>query len=92
MIIRLMGQGQWKVDEAVRDALNAIDAELDANVKAGDGTEFARHLAAMHDLVRSRGLPLEVEELVPSDAVVPPRDISIEELRELIGEEGLIPG
>ncbi len=92
MIIRLMGQGQWKVDEAVRDALNVIDAELDADVKAGDGTEFARHLAAMHDLVRSRGLPVEVEELVPSDAVVPPRDISIEELRELIGEEGLIPG
>lgn len=92
MIIRLMGQGQWKVDEAVRDALNAIDAELDADVKAGDGTEFARHLAAMHDLVRSRGLPVQVEELIPSDAVVPPRDISIEELRELIGEEGLIPG
>ena len=92
MIVRLMGQGQWKIDDGVRDALNAVDSELDADVKAGDGTEFARHLAAMHDLIRSRGLPVEIEELVPSDALVPPRDISIEELRELIGEEGLIPG
>jgi hypothetical protein len=87
-----MGQGQWKVDDAVRDALNAIDTELDADLKAGDGREFVRHLAAMHDLVCSRGLPVEIEELVPSDAVVPPRDISMEELRELIAEEGLIPG
>ncbi len=92
MIIRLMGEGQWRVDDALRDELNAIDAALDADVNAGDGTQFARHLAAMHELVRSRGLPVEVEELVPSDALVPPRDISIEELRELIGEEGLIPG
>jgi hypothetical protein len=87
-----MGEGQWNIDDTLRDELNAIDIELDADVNAGDGTGFARHLAAMYDLVRARGLPVAIDELVPSDALVPPRDISLEELRQLVGEEGLIPG
>ncbi len=92
MIVRLMGEGQWTIDDTLRAELNAIDSELDADVSAGDSAGFARHLAAMHDLVHARGLPVTIDELVPSDALVPPRDISIEELRELIGKEGLIPG
>lgn len=92
MIVRLMGEGQWTIDDALQRELNAIDAELDADLQAGDSSEFARHLAAMHELVRSRGVPVAVAELVPSEALVPPRDVSLEELRALIGEEGLIPG
>ena len=92
MIVRLMGEGQWTVDDGLQTDLNAIDAELDADLQAGDAADFARHLAAMHELVRSRGVPVAVDELVPSDALVPPRDASLEELRALIGEEGLIPG
>ena len=92
MIIRLMGEGQWRVDEGLKNELNAIDAQLDADAREGDGAEFARHLGAMHELIRSRGERVAVEELVPSDAMVPPRDITLEQLRGLIGEEGLIPG
>lgn len=46
----------------------------------------------MHELIQSRGERVAVDELVPSEAMVPPRNITLEELRELIGEEGLIPG
>jgi hypothetical protein len=92
VIIRLMGEGQWRVDEGLQDELNAIDAQLDADVKQSDGAEFARHLGVMHELIRSRGERVAVDELVPSDAMVPPRDITLEELRQLIGEAGLIPG
>ncbi|MCL4242169.1 MAG: hypothetical protein KJ048_12545 [Dehalococcoidia bacterium] len=92
MIIRLMGEGQWRVDEKLQNELNNIDAELDADAREGDGAEFARHLVAMHELIQSRGERVAVDELVPSEAMVPPRNITLEELRELIGEEGLIPG
>ena len=34
---------------------------------------------------------LSDEELVPSDAVIPPEDLSLEEARDLLSEEGFIP-
>lgn len=92
MIVRLMGLGQWRLDDALQGELNAIDAQLDTDVNAADGTEFAKHLQAMHDLIKARGAALADDELLPSDAVVPPVDISLDELREFIGAEGLIPG
>jgi hypothetical protein len=35
--------------------------------------------------------PLADDELHPSDLVVPPADLSLEEARELFTDEGLIP-
>jgi hypothetical protein len=32
------------------------------------------------------------EEIVPSDLVLPSSDASLDEVRELLGDEGLIPG
>ena len=91
MIVRLMGEGQWRIDNAVRDELNAIDAMLDADVNGLRAAEFADHLAAMHQLVKTKGTPIPEHEIVPSDALVPPASTTIEELRDFLGDEGLIP-
>ena len=92
MIVRLMGRGQWRLDDALIDELNRIDAALDDDINRGDATEFREHLAAMHRLIEERGEPVPAEELLPSDAFVPPVDCSLEELRKLMDPEGLIPG
>ncbi len=92
MIVRLMGEGQWRLDAAVLDELNAIDALLDADLDSAGAADFTAHLAAMHDLVRTKGTPVPEDELVPSDALVPPVNITLDELSGLLGEEGLIPG
>ena len=93
MIVRLMGQqGQWRLDDALQAELNAIDAQLDADALAGDGGEFAAHLASMHELIRAKGTPVGEDEFLPSDAFVPPLDISLDELRTLLSSEGLSPG
>lgn len=93
MIVRLMGQlGQWRLDDALQAELNAIDALLDADVIAGNGGEFAVHLAAMHELIHAKGTPVGEDEFLPSDAFVPPLDISLDELRTLLSSDGLIPG
>lgn len=91
MIVRLMGEGQWRVADRVAEELNAIDSLLDADVRGGDAGEFEAHLAAMHELVKTKGAAVPEHELVPSEALVPPIGITIEELRELLGDEGLIP-
>ena len=46
----------------------------------------------MLDLVREKGKPLPVDELVESDLVLPQPDITLEEAGELFTGEGLLPG
>jgi PspAA-like protein len=41
--------------------------------------------------VRSRGEKLDDADLTPSDAIIPPEDLSLDEARELLEGEGLIP-
>lgn len=87
-----MGEGQWRVDDALTGALNEIDRALDDDLNSGNAREFTAHLNAMHELVRSSGSPVGYDEVLPSDAFVPPPDITLDELRELVSPEGLIPG
>ncbi len=92
MIVRLMGEGQFRIDDALATELNRIDALFDDAMEHSSGTELAEALGAMADMVRDRGTPLAVEDIVPSDAILPPAGVSLEELRLLVGEDGLIPG
>ena len=49
-------------------------------------------LKKMLDLVREKGTPVPVDELVESDLVLPEPDISIAEAAERFVGEGLLPG
>lgn len=92
MIVRIMGEGQWRIDDALTCDLNVIDALLDADLTVGTESTLAAHIQAIQALIKERGTPVGIEELLPSDAVVPFSGISVAELREFIGQEGLIPG
>jgi len=48
-------------------------------------------LQALAEEVRSHGSRLSDEELTPSDAVIPPEDLSLDEARELLSDDGFIP-
>jgi hypothetical protein len=91
MIVRIMGEGQWQVDDETLGRLNELD---DAGAKAlerGDGEELGRILAEMAEITRSGGEQLDDADLHPSDAIVPPSDLTIDEAHELFEGEGLIP-
>jgi hypothetical protein len=45
----------------------------------------------MASTVRDRGERLDDADLSPSDGIVPPDDLSLDEARELFSGEGLIP-
>jgi hypothetical protein len=92
MIVRILGEGQRSVDDADLEGLNALDNDLVATVDSGDADGFSRALAALLDKVRQVGKVLPDEEIVPSDLVLPSADASLDEVRELLGDEGLIPG
>jgi hypothetical protein len=48
-------------------------------------------LQTLAEAVRAAGEKLADDDLTPSDAIIPPEDLSLEEAKELLTGEGLIP-
>ena len=92
MIVRILGEGQVDVPDTELDSLNSLDDALQQAVDGGDDESFTQSLAALLRRVREVGKPLPDEEIVPSELVLPSADASLAEVRELLGDEGLIPG
>jgi hypothetical protein len=92
MIARIMGEGQVRLADADLAALNELDDALLAAVEAGDEDAFRRTLGALLDSVRRLGEPLPDDALEPSEAVLPASDATLEEVRGMLREDGLIPG
>jgi hypothetical protein len=86
-----MGEGQFRVDDALVDTLNELDDRAQAAVEAEDEPELDRVLDEMWELVRREGKPLPDDDLSTSDFLIPPSDLTLEETRRLFSPEGLIP-
>ena len=91
MIARLMGQGQYRIDEDLRAQLNELDERAAAAVDAQDEGALDDVLDEMWQLVQDRGERLPDEDLSTSDLIIPPSDLTLDETRQLFTEEGLVP-
>lgn len=91
MIVRLMGEGQFRVPDGLQGRLNQLDDRAMAAIEANDETELDARLDEMWQLVKAEGEPMPPEDLSPSDVIIPPSDLTLEETRELFSDEGLIP-
>ena len=91
MIIRILGEGQFQIDDAAAAGLQTLDADVEAAVKRNDQAGLAVALGAL--LARARqGTPLPSDSLEPSDVIIPYEDATVDEVRKLMTDEGLIPG
>ena len=91
MIVRLMGEGQYRIADARLALLNALDDRATQAIDANDAAALEQHLGEIWALVRQEGTQLADDDLSPSDAIVPPHDLSLDEARQLMGNEGFIP-
>ena len=91
MIVRISGEGQFKLPDEDADRLNELDNRAVSAVEQGDETGFQELWSQMLELVASDGNAVDDEELVESDVILPPRDISFEEAKGEFTGEGLIP-
>ena len=91
MIVRLLGEGQFRVDDSLLERLNELDAQVEKAVADGDERALWSGLQALADAVREHGVKLADDDISPSDAVIPPEDLSLEEAQELLQNEGFIP-
>ena len=92
MIVRIMTEGQFNLPGAYIDQLNEIDNQIVEVVENEDREGFERLLKKMLDLVREKGTPVPVDELVESDLVLPEPDLTLEEAEKTFTGEGLLPG
>jgi hypothetical protein len=91
VIVRLMGEGQFEVDEEVAKGLNDLDEQAEKALEAGDQEQLAELLGRMAEAVRTNGTRLADEDLSPSEGIIPPEDLTLDEARELFEGDGLIP-
>ena len=91
MIVRVSGEGQFKLPDEDAERLNDLDNRAVAAVEGGDREGFAELWAQMLELVRSDGQALDEDELEGSDVILPPRDITFEEAQGEFTGDGLIP-
>ena len=91
MIVRIAGEGQFKLPDEDLDRLNKLDNAAVEAVEAGDEARFQELWGQMLAMVAADGNALEDDELVESDIILPPRDTTIEEARHEFTGEWLIP-
>jgi hypothetical protein len=92
VIVRILGEGQWELDATHVDSLNTLDDQVEAAVQAGDRETFSKSLAELLNAVRTAGARLPDDSLVDSELILPPADATLEEVRDLLADDGLIPG
>ena len=92
MILRILGEGQLEVSDDALDQLNELDEALISAVEQGDEALFASALADLQAKVREVGRPVSEDHLGPSELILPGADATLDEVRALLSDEGLIPG
>lgn len=92
-IVRIMGQGQFTVDNSTLKRLNEIDDSIVQLVSRdrSDDTEFRNRLTELTRIVESKGKPLDPKEIIQSDIILPSTDLSVDEAKKLFMGEGVIP-
>ena len=92
MIVRILGEGQFEVDDTATHELNILDAKLEAAVNAGDEKAFRSALEGLVSKIRALGTPLPGDALEPSALILPYAEASMDDVRAMLNDDGLIPG
>jgi hypothetical protein len=90
MIVRIQGEGQFRLPDDTLTELNDLDAAVEAALD--DAEAFPAALAALLDRVREVGIPIADDELTGSDIILPASDSTPDEVAAMLTEEGLLPG
>ena len=92
MIIRIIGQGQFNVQSSLFDDLNKIDNKIVEYVQKGNDKNYKKSLAELIAMILHESKKVSDKELVESDIIVPPADMTIEEARQVFTGTGIFKG
>jgi len=90
VIVRIATEGQYRIGEDQLPRLHELDRAVVAAAESGDPDDFQARFAELLQCVRDGEL-LDDAHLGPSDAILPPPDVSLAEATSELSGEGLIP-
>jgi len=90
MIVRILGEGQFRLDEKYIADLNKIDNRIVDHVKKGNQIAFRKDLDKLISTVKDLSEPLDPVDIVQSDLIFPPEDLSFEEAKRVFSGDGII--
>jgi hypothetical protein len=86
MIVRVLEDGQYEVDEKTARELSKYDSQLSSALEKEDGRAFDEALAALIKRVHESGKKLD-DDLRPSDLAVPAAGSTLAEVKKLLSSE-----
>jgi len=101
IIVRVSGQGQFKVNREILDRINDIDnsivnllentdTDVDVNSIKVKQKELNEKVNKIINLIRTNGMPLGDKEIIQSQIMIPNPDISIDEAKKIFRGEGIV--
>ncbi len=87
MIVRILSEGQYELDDDKIASLDELDQQLVAALDFGDEKTFRDVLARLLSKVRTEGTPVPADRFVPSDLTLPHQNSSLAEVRDLLASE-----
>jgi hypothetical protein len=91
VIVRIMGEGQYRLDENCVGRVNELDNTIVRAVEDDDEDAFHVAFEEMLDIIRSQGQVVSDNDIESSDVIVPPPDTSMAEAATDFSGDGLIP-
>jgi hypothetical protein len=83
MIVRILGENQYRVDDVHTEAITNLDEDMLVAIDTDNGARFQSLLAQLVALIRQHP-EVPADELVNSDLIVPAPDMTLEEARKYL--------
>ncbi|HEY7348446.1 MAG TPA: hypothetical protein VH599_09055 [Ktedonobacterales bacterium] len=90
MIVRILSDNQYQLDNWHKPAIAQLDNGLFEAVQQGDQAAFARLLFQLVQLIRENGQPVPSHKLVASDVMVPASDVTLHAAQHFLKKTDLL--
>jgi hypothetical protein len=84
MIARIMTENQYRLSDEGAAELDRLDDPLNEAIQSGDDLAFATALEKVLNFVREHGVVIPVDEVVPSDVIIPAPDMTVAEAQKYL--------
>lgn len=84
MIVRILSENQYRIDDGHMQAIATLDNELQEAVHKDDHQHFHSLLNQLLNLIRQHGQEVPTDELVTSDLIVPAPDMTLAEAKKYL--------
>ena len=87
MIVLIVGEGHWLVDDALAGTLNELRTKLEASIERDDEVGFRSALAELRGRAHLIGRPVASDLPRAFDLIVPPHGAAMDVTRRLLGDK-----